>query len=47
MKMANLLEEWRSLATFCEHAEMLEKLRDVEKLVLRDVAVCSSLYVSL
>jgi len=47
MKMANLLEEWRSLAMYCEHTEMLEKMRDFEKVVLRDVAVCSSLYISL
>jgi superfamily II RNA helicase len=47
MKMANLLEEWRSLATFCEHAEMLEKMRGFEEVILRDVAVCSSLYISL
>jgi len=47
MKMANLLEEWRSLATFCEHAEMLEKMRDFEKVILRDIAVCSSLYITL
>lgn len=47
MKLANLLEEWRSLAMYCEHAEMLEKLRDFEQIVLRDVAVCSSLYISL
>lgn len=47
MKMANLLEEWRSLANYCEHAEMLEKLRDFEQVILRDVAVCSSLYISL
>ena len=47
MKVANLLEEWRSLAMYCEHAEMLEKMRDFEKVVLRDVAVCSSLYISL
>jgi len=47
MKIANLLEEWRSLANYCEHAEMLEKLRDFEQVILRDVAVCSSLYISL
>ena len=47
MKLANLLEERRSLAMYCEHAEMLEKLRDFEQVVLRDVAVCSSLYISL
>jgi hypothetical protein len=47
MKMANLLEEWRSLAMYCEHTEMLEKMRDFEQVVLRDVAVCSSLYISL
>jgi len=47
MKVANLLEEWRSLATFCEHAEMLEKLRGFEQVILRDIAVCNSLYVSI
>ena len=47
MKIANLLEEWRSLATFCEHAEMLEKMRDFEQVILRDIAVCSSLYITL
>ena len=47
MKMANLLEEWRSLATFCEHAEMLEKMRGFEQVILRDIAVCSSLYITL
>jgi superfamily II RNA helicase len=47
MKVANLLEEWRSLAAYCEHAEMLEKLRGFEQVILRDVAVCTSLYISL
>jgi superfamily II RNA helicase len=47
MKMSNLLEEWRSLATFCEHAEMLEKLRAFEQIILRDVAVSNSLYITL
>jgi len=46
MKIANLLEEWRSLASYCEHAEMLEKMRGFEQVILRDVAVCSSLYLS-
>ena len=46
MKIANLLEEWRSLASYCEHAEMLEKMRGFEQIILRDVAVCSSLYLS-
>jgi superfamily II RNA helicase len=47
MKMSNLLEEWRSLATFCEHAEMLEKMRAFEEVILRDIAVCNSLYISI
>jgi superfamily II RNA helicase len=47
MKLANILEEWRSLASYCEHAEMLEKMRDFEREILKDVVICDSLYLGL
>ena len=43
-KAANLLEEWRSLATLALDTEMLEKMRGLETKIMRDVAVCDSLY---
>ena len=44
LKMVNLVEEWRALATLGTDPEMLEKMRGVELKILRDVAVCDSLY---
>jgi superfamily II RNA helicase len=44
LKMVNLLEEWRSLATLATDTETLELLRGMEQKLLRGVAVCDSLY---
>jgi superfamily II RNA helicase len=44
LKLASLLEEWRSLATLANDVEILDRLRDVEQHLLRGVAVCDSLY---
>jgi superfamily II RNA helicase len=44
LKMVNLVEEWRSMATLAADTEMLETLRAVEQRLLRGVAVCDSLY---
>ena len=46
-KVVNLLEELRSLATLSKDTEMLEVLRGMEQLVMRDTAVCDSLYLRL
>lgn len=46
-KVGNLLEELRSLATLAKDTEMLEKMRGVEEKVMRDMAVCDSLYLRL
>ena len=43
-KTVNLLEEWRSLATLAMDTAMLEKMRGLETRIMRDVAVCDSLY---
>jgi superfamily II RNA helicase len=44
LKMVNLLEEWRSLATLAADVETLEAVRGLEQQLLRGVAVCDSLY---
>jgi superfamily II RNA helicase len=44
LKMVNLLEELRSMATLAADVEMLERMRGAELRLMRDVAVCDSLY---
>jgi hypothetical protein len=46
-KVGNLLEELRSLATLAKDTDMLEKMRGVETHLMRDMAVCDSLYLRL
>ena len=47
MKMVNILDEWRSLATLCSDTEMLEKMRGLELKLMSGIAVCDSLYLRL
>jgi superfamily II RNA helicase len=44
MKLYNMLEEWRCMATFCEHSDILEKFRDAHTLLLRKAVIQDSLY---
>jgi superfamily II RNA helicase len=44
MKLYNMLEEWRCMATFCEHAEVLEKFRDSHTMLLTKAVIQDSLY---
>ncbi len=44
LKMVNLLEEWRTMATLSADVDMLRRLEGMELRLLRDVAVCDSLY---
>jgi superfamily II RNA helicase len=44
MKMANIIEEWRSLATLASDTEMLDTVRYYEQRLLNGIAVCDSLY---
>jgi superfamily II RNA helicase len=44
LKLASLLEEWRSLATLASDVGVLDTLRDVEQRLLRGIAVCDSIY---
>jgi superfamily II RNA helicase len=46
-KAANILEEWRSLATLSKDTEMLEKMRGLETKLARDLAAGDSLYLRL
>ena len=47
LKLNNMLEEWRCMAKFCEHADMLAKFIDAEKLLIREVVIQDSLYLHL
>jgi superfamily II RNA helicase len=46
MKLYNMLEEWRSMATFCEHADVLEKFRDAHTMLLTKAVIQDSLYLN-
>ena len=45
LKMTNLLEEWRNMATYCSDVEMLRRMDGSEALLLREVVLPDSLYV--
>jgi superfamily II RNA helicase len=47
LKLTNLLDEWTSLATFCEHADQLEKIAEVKALLVRGLVLPTSLYLKL
>jgi len=44
MKLVNILEEWRSLASLEQDVYMLDKMRGYEDRLLSGIAVCDSLY---
>ena len=47
LKVANLVNEWVSIATFCGDVEMLDRMRDATQSLLRDFAIPDSLYLRL
>ena len=47
MKIANMLDEWLSLATYCQHTDQVEKIMEVRSRIVRDVVVSDSLYLRL
>lgn len=47
LKIANLLDEWIAIATFCGDVQMLDKLRDIPTQLLRGIAQPESLYLRL
>uniref|UniRef100_A0A6C0DIN9 Helicase n=1 Tax=viral metagenome TaxID=1070528 RepID=A0A6C0DIN9_9ZZZZ len=44
LKLQNILDEWRSMAAFCEHTDMMDKFRDAHHLLLREAVIQDSLY---
>lgn len=47
LKIANMLDEWLSMATYCQHTEQVEKITEVKARLIRDVIVSDSLYLRL
>jgi hypothetical protein len=47
LKVNSMLEEWRTMATFCEDIEILDKFRDAHELLIRDSLIQDSIYLHL
>jgi superfamily II RNA helicase len=47
MKMANMLDEWLALATYCQHTEQIDKIMEVRQRIIRDIVISDSLYLRL
>lgn len=47
MKIANMLDEWLSMAMYCQHTEQIEKITEVRTNLIRDLVVSDSLYLRL
>jgi superfamily II RNA helicase len=45
LKVSNLLEEWRSLASYRNDVNMLEHMDNIEQYLIRDIIIPDSLYV--
>jgi superfamily II RNA helicase len=46
-KVANILDEWLSLATYCEHTDQIEKVAALKPRIVRGLAMPDSLYLKL
>lgn len=44
LRLANIADEWISLATFCEHTDMVERMTMAKAGLLREIAITDSLY---
>jgi superfamily II RNA helicase len=47
LKLQSMLEEWRSLAGYSEHLDVLDSLRDADSLLVRESVIQDSLYLHL
>ena len=47
LKLQNILDEWRSMAEYCEHIDVLEKFRNAHELLVREAVIQDSLYLHL
>jgi superfamily II RNA helicase len=44
LKLQNMLEEWRSMAQYCNDVEVLDRFRDANSLLIRETVIQDSLY---
>jgi superfamily II RNA helicase len=47
LKLQNMLDEWRSMATYCGHTDVLERFEKAHELLLREAVIQDSLYLHL
>ena len=47
MKIANMLDELLSMATYCQHIEQVNKIIEVRQKIIRDIVISDSLYLHL
>jgi len=47
MKLANILDEWLAMATYCQHVEQVNKITEVRQYLVRDLVMSDSLYLRL
>jgi superfamily II RNA helicase len=47
MKMANMLDEWLALASYCQHTEQVDKIMEVRQKMIRGAVISDSLYLHL
>jgi superfamily II RNA helicase len=47
LKLQNILDEWRCMATYCQHTEILDKFADAHTLLVREAVIQDSLYLHL
>ena len=46
LKLVNLLDEWLSMATYCNEASQIEKITALKPLLMRDIVIPNSLYLT-
>ena len=47
MKLSNIVDEWLSMATYCQHVDQIDKIIDVRQYLIRDIIISDSLYLRL
>lgn len=47
MKLANIIDEWLAMATYCQHIEQIIKMQEVRQRIIRDIVISDSLYLHL
>ena len=47
LKLGSLIEEWISMATYCEHTDVLQRLEGLKEEIVRGIAKPQSLYLLL